>query len=116
VKRPTSSVKGERRGRQYWESLVREWETTGRSQRDIAASAGVSLATFLYWRTKLKSEAAEHQTDAVRVDFVEVTSLASGERAYSQPVGCRIRVGEDVTVELQSLPPAEWVRGLGRSA
>lgn len=101
---------GRRRSRAYWEQLKLRWEQSGESQQTVADAAGESVHTFRYWLAKLRAEAEvtpeAESTAAPR--FVEVRGVSS---LQSVPA-CRLRLGEELELELASLPPAEWVREL----
>jgi transposase len=101
------------RGAAFWRTLVRRWESSGLSQREVATAAGTSLATFQYWRAKLRRSEQSSVINALRADFIEVTPVSVAAE-QQQGVLCRVRVGNHVVVELDALPPVDWLLALGR--
>ncbi len=111
MKQAITRVTSTPRPAEFWQSLVQKWERSGQSQQAIADAAGVSVHTFQYWRSKLQSGGAG-ATIGRRgpTEFVEV-ALSPTKTTGAMP--CRIRVGEQVVVELPELPPVGWLRELG---
>lgn len=98
---------GRRRSRSYWEKLKLRWEESGESQQTVADAAGESVHTFRYWLAKLRAEERESPEATSTADprFVEVHGVSS----LSAVPACRLRLGDELVLELTNLPPAEWV-------
>lgn len=92
------------RPREFWKHLVHRWQASDESQQAVADAAGVSVNTLRYWVAKLRTEPS-----AKLSDFVEVVRTPAAQPATGT---CRVRVGSSVVLELDRLPPAEWVRSL----
>lgn len=91
--------------------LVRRWEGSGESQQAVANAAGVSVHTLRYWVAKLRADRSGETSD-----FVEVVRAPVRFEPQSVAVMCRIRIGACVVLELDSLPPPEWVRSLSEGS
>lgn len=111
MKQKVTEVSSGSRSAEFWRELVKEWEASGRSQRAVAEAAGVNAHTFQYWRAKLLAADAAATRPSKRNAFVEV-AVSAPVRKEVMP--CRVRVGDDVVVELSDLPSPEWVRALGQ--
>jgi len=42
----------------FWTAHVESWQASGQTQRDYCQTQGISLASFGYWRKKLRPHAA----------------------------------------------------------
>lgn len=102
---------GVRHGRAYWVRLVARWEGSGKSQQAVAEAAGVNVYTFRYWVAKLKAESDRAKVERKPPKFVEVRGAALPQSTAT----CRVRVGNEVVLEMSSLPPAVWIRELSES-
>lgn len=110
MKQRVKEVSSGSRSAEFWRELVKEWEASGRSQRAVAEAAGVNAHTFQYWRAKLRTAgAAAASRPSKPTAFVEV-AVSAPVRKEGTP--CRVRVGDDVVLELSALPSPEWVRAL----
>lgn len=121
--RPTRGVPRRRRTREQWQELVRRYEASeGVTQVEFARQQGLNVRSLRYWLWKLRSERKHRRDKRVHggdrrqreqasppVKFVEVTSTPVAEHT-----ACRVRVGTEVTVELDTLPPAAWIRELAK--
>jgi len=47
-----------RRSKHEWQRLIEEQTASGLTQKAFCAQAGISVATFGYWRRKLRDEGA----------------------------------------------------------
>jgi transposase-like protein len=41
-----------------WQKIIQSWEKSDNSQAEFCQSQGIALATFSYWRKKLRKEAS----------------------------------------------------------
>lgn len=74
----------QRRCQSDWQRLIYEQETGGLSQKIFCAQAGIAVATFQYWKRKLRANAAA-QFDGVTGtrkvslnDWLDLTPELSG--------------------------------------
>lgn len=117
-----TQVRRVRRTREQWEKLIRKYERgrAGLTQVQFAREQGLKLGSLRYWLWKLRGGGRrkdaggrgkrERSKSATAVEFVEVTSTPVARAS------CRVLVGHAVAVELDTLPPAEWVRELAQEA
>ncbi|MBU2755107.1 IS66 family insertion sequence element accessory protein TnpB [Acidithiobacillus sp. CV18-2] len=64
-----------RRSQSDWQRLIDEQKVSGLSQKAFCAQTGIAVATYQYWKRKLRVDAAV-QSDAVtgsRKDWLELT-------------------------------------------
>lgn len=59
-----------------WRSLIRGWERSGETQVKYCRRQGIALATFQYWRKKLKEKGAG--------SFIELVPAVSEGRSNSE--------------------------------
>ncbi len=45
----------------YWQHNIESWQKSGVSQKDYCCTHGLALATFSYWRRKLKDQSPAGQ-------------------------------------------------------
>ena len=69
-----------RRGKGEWQQLIDEQAATGLSQKAFCGQRGIPLATFGYWKRKLRAEAA---STVLLDDWIELPNGTSETRAYS---------------------------------
>lgn len=51
--------KRKKSGREYWRRVLKEWSSSGLSQRGFCEDRGISLSSFCYWRRRLRVEGEE---------------------------------------------------------
>lgn len=84
-----------RRGRRFWERVVRELERGGASHADVAARHGVLVSTLRSWVYRLRRE-RRAATSAVRMLPVEIAPASEPARAA---IEVRIATGDVVAFE-----------------
>jgi hypothetical protein len=68
-----------RRSQHEWQRLIEEQAASGLTQKVFCAQAGIAVATFGYWKRKLRNEGAFHPDEPAnpqRVtldDWIELT-------------------------------------------
>ncbi len=67
-----------RRSQSDWQRLIDEQKVSGLSQKAFCAQTGIAVATFQYWKRKLRADAAEPKevTDTRKVslqDWLDLT-------------------------------------------
>ncbi|MCB0335140.1 MAG: hypothetical protein KDD62_02510 [Bdellovibrionales bacterium] len=70
-----------------WRSLIGDWEKSGETQANFCKRHGVSVATFQYWRQKLKKPES----------FIELMPAVSEQRSGGEielelPHGITLRI------------------------
>ena len=95
---------GKRRSPASRRRLAARWLDSGMTAREFAAAHGLSISSLDRWARELRGRQA---TRGERAGFVEVSSVAPPAASVRLIVG-------SVTVELDHLPPAEYVAALGR--
>jgi len=90
--------------REFWAQLVEQYDKSGQSQKEFAATRGVKLGTFQRWLYLLRREQAKVERGP-QAKFIEIKA----ERRAGQPV--RMRVGQAV-IEFDRLPDTGWVAEL----
>jgi environmental stress-induced protein Ves len=45
---------------EYWKGLISEWKSSGETREIFCKRKGVTVATFSYWRTKLRKLDSEN--------------------------------------------------------
>lgn len=94
------------RPREFWASLVREFEHANLTQSDFALQHRVPLATFRYWLYKLRQEVQAPQHQSLR--FIEVTS--SNPAPPPQQLALVLTSGHQL--QFSALPPASYLAEL----
>ncbi len=75
---------GKRRNKTEWRRLIEEQAASGLTQKAFCAQAGIAVATFGYWKRKLRDEGAlrsDERADPRRVtldDWIELTPPSPG--------------------------------------
>jgi hypothetical protein len=91
----TSSKMG--RKRSTWQKHIEEWQQSGLSQQKYCGENGIALATFGYWRRKLKTE----QPEKPRFYPLIVGSEEPPEQKDSKNTGLRLVLCEQrFTIEI----------------
>ena len=72
-----------------WRGFIREWEKSGETQAKFCRRQGVALATFQYWRKKLKQKKSEQ--------FLELLPAVAEENSSKEielelPHGITLRI------------------------
>jgi hypothetical protein len=82
---------------QLWQSIIRNWERTGISQKDFCIAERIAFSTFQYWKKRLESSGEESK-------FVRVVSEKPShhEITISFDVGIRMIVPDTVRYETLS--------------
>lgn len=95
------------RSRASRQRLAQRWMDSGLTAREFATAHGLTVSSLSRWARELR----EAQTElAGGGTFVDVTPPPSA----AKPLAVRLTVGA-VTVELDDLPPAEYLAALGRA-
>ena len=81
-----------------WKRLFEECRSSGSSRKEFCTERGLKLSTFDYWRSRLKKTAEEEPA---------VVKVATAKRE-TEPI--RIRIGEQVVVELDGTASEEQLR------
>ena len=82
---------------QYWQQQIRGWETSGLKQQEYCRKNGLALATFSYWRRKLK----ENEPQAVQFYPLTVPDEASVVSSGSRNNHLRLVIGDHrFTIEI----------------
>jgi len=68
--------KRKKRTRPEWTGLVREWQSSGLSQKAFAQRKGIAVTTLSWWSCRLRREAQE-QAGLVAVDVVDDVAAGS---------------------------------------
>ena len=105
---------------EYWEGIIKSYETSGLSQESYCQGHGVGLYQFKYYwrRLRLSRKAEAKPVSATQVDFEPVvlsTTPTPDTKAgmiptllirFSNAVSCEVKLdikGQDFTVLLQQL-------------
>ncbi len=83
------------------------WLDSGMTAREFCDAHGLALSSLSRWTRDLRES---RRTREAAAGFVEVDTHVA-----APPTGVRLVVGS-VTLELEQLPPAEYVAALGRLA
>lgn len=89
--------KRKKSGQEHWCRVLKEWSTSGLSQRGFCENRGISLSSFCYWRRRLRAEAEE----APMSPFIPVEIRPPARSLHPSPYevrlenGIRIRVPSD---------------------
>jgi len=78
------------RKRTNWQQHIDEWQRSGLSQQDYCRNYGIALATFGYWRRKLKTDESERP----RFYPLVVSTEADAKRASPDHPGLRLVLGD----------------------
>lgn len=86
-----------RHNRLWWQSTVAEWQRSGTSAEVFVAKRGIHPATLVWWRRKLKLEAAEPTSGLtlLRVEVAEPAPEAAMLCAVVGPAELRFAAGTD---------------------
>ena len=72
-----------RRSKNEWQRLIDEQATSGLTQKAFCAQAGIAVATFGYWKRKLRDEGAPRPDKPVGLqgvtldDWIELSAPAT---------------------------------------
>jgi hypothetical protein len=103
-----SRIQIQRRGREYWQSLVERYEESDENRAIFVRNHGVKLGTFQSWLYKIRHERAQLTTRRPSVapeGFIEVVA----QRCPDQVM--RMRVGKAM-LEFDRLPDTRWLSEL----
>jgi len=75
----------------YWQQHFTRWKSSGLSQRAYCASAGLSLATFDYWRRQTRAQVDQPVSAALTLVPVHVTHQ-SNYATLKSPAGWEINL------------------------
>jgi len=91
----TSNKRGRKRA--TWQKHIEEWQQSGLSQQKYCGEKGIALATFGYWRRKLKTE----QPEKPRFYPLIVAAEEPPEQKDSGNAALRLVLGEQrFTIEI----------------
>lgn len=93
--------------RSYWQHHFTRWKASGLSQRAYCASAGLTFATFDYWRRQTGANVGQPSNAALTLIPVHVTHQ-SNYATLKSPAGWEINLPyfapADLAVLLKQLP------------
>ena len=75
----------------YWQQHFTHWKSSGLSQRAYCASAGLSLATFDYWRRQRRAQVVQPSNAALTLVPAQITHQANYATLKS-PAGWEINL------------------------
>lgn len=90
---------------QYWHEQIKGWENSGLKQQEYCRKNGLALATFGYWRRKLK----KNEPQAVRFFPLTVPDKARPVHLAETSSPFRLIIGERrfiIEIDDQFLPSA----------
>ena len=91
----------------YWQQHFTHWKSSGLSQRAYCGCAGLSLATFGYWRRQTRANVDPPRATALTLVPVQVTRQAN-YAILKSPAGWEINLPytalTDLAVLLKQLP------------
>lgn len=73
-----------RRSQTEWQRLMKEFETSGETQRAFCESRGIAYSTFCYWRRRLR---AAEQKPVSEPPLVELPLFVGGDLHPARHVG-----------------------------
>jgi hypothetical protein len=80
-----------------WTKVVREWQESGKSQREFCKDQGISYWTFRNWNIKLKNLKSE--MNLVPVPFVEVRVDKVKSTGMSKPIKIYLPCGIAIAID-----------------
>jgi hypothetical protein len=79
--------------RHYWQTQMKAWERSGKSQSAHCRDNQLNLKTFAYWRRKLKS-------DSGSVTLVQLPSATATIKQGASPTALRLLVCNRFAIEV----------------
>lgn len=98
-----------RQGRAFWEKVIAEFETSGSTHREFAASRGLKLTTFQTWLYQIRKGSRVRAPRLLPVRIAGASITHSLEMAVA---GVVLRVPIDADAERV----AKWVSALEKRA
>ena len=93
--------------RSYWQHHINGWKSSGLSQRAYCAGAGLTFATFDYWRRQTRANVGKPGTAALTLVPVQLTQQAH-HATLKSPAGWEINLPytalTDLAILLKQLP------------
>lgn len=86
----------------YWQQHFSHWKSSGLSQRAYCASAGLSLATFDYWRRQTRANVGKPGNAALTLVPVQITQQ-SNYATLKSPAGWEINLTYSALSDLAPL-------------
>lgn len=91
----------------YWQHHINRWKSSGLSQRAYCTSAGLTFATFDYWRRQTRANVGKPGTAALTLVPIQVASPIP-HATLKSPAGWEINLPyfapADLAVLLEQLP------------
>ena len=99
--RNLSSTKTVELDMEKWRSIISDWESSQKNQKQYCARLGINFNTFSYARSKLR------QTKKIKPTFIPVTlnqsehqkSLNTDTVVIENPQGFKLHVSSDLSLE-----------------
>lgn len=107
----TDSIKKTPSKETLWRQRILGWQKSGGSQKDFCVRHGLKLATFQYWRRKLKTE----PPSGSRLRLVPIQDHEALPSSITAPQTLRITVADvvfDITSDLDPGTLAGFVAAL----
>lgn len=104
------------KGLEFWSEHVEAAKASGATLLAYAREQGLSVHTMRNWRRKLTGDpliaAAAARTDAKRAAFV---ALKVATPVMGHPSGVTLAIGSDVRLQMNELPPPEWLAAVSEA-
>jgi hypothetical protein len=94
MKNGVGSSRGDQEKRALWSRRIEQWKRSGKAQREFCAQHSIALATFQWWRARLRASrvtAAETQSLFVPLSVVNEPVAAAGVIEVELRSGTRLR-------------------------